>query len=82
MREWKLEDESGYVEHRDREKAQQHFHLISDMMNALTDALDTIEIPDTLKHEDEQEFMTKVEERIRTFLPGAEIRAVRLDEEE
>ena len=80
MQEWHLEDDSGYMKHRDRERALEVFHTISDAINAITEAFDTIDIPENIK-EDEAKFISLVEERIRTFLPGAEIMRVR-DEEE
>lgn len=79
MREWRLEDDSGYLKHRDRDRALEVFHLVGDAINALTEAFDTIDIPDEIKN-DENKVIAMIEDRIKTYLPGAEI--MRVEEEE
>jgi hypothetical protein len=81
MKDWHLEDDCGYIKHRDRERALAVFHTIDDAINAVTEAFETLEIPEDLKKENEEEFIAKVQERIKLYLPGAEITSIR-DEEE
>ena len=79
MQEWQIEDDSGYHTHHDPEKAKEIFDAVEDAIDAVTEAFDTIEIPDDLEGR-EEEFLAMVEKRIRTYLPGVEIK--RIDEEE
>jgi hypothetical protein len=79
MREWHIDDDSGYAVHHDKDKARLVFEAVDDAIHAITEAFETIDLPnDIAGHEDE--FLSMVEDRIRTFLPDAEIH--RLDEEE
>jgi hypothetical protein len=79
MGEWHIEDDSGYAMHREREKAQQVFEAVDDAIHAITEAFGTIEVPNDIAGQ-EDKFLSMVEDRIRTFLPDAEIH--RIDEEE
>jgi hypothetical protein len=79
MSEWHIEDDSGYAMHREREKAQQVFEAVDDAIHAITEAFGTIEVPNDIAGQ-EDKFLSMVEDRIRTFLPDAEIH--RIDEEE
>lgn len=75
MSEWRMEDDSGYLTHQDRDKARQVFEAIEDAINAVTEAFDTIEMPEDITGR-EEEFLSLVEDRIRTFLPGIEVRRI------
>jgi len=79
MLEWSIEDDSGYAAHRDRAKAQLVFEAVDDAIHAVTEAFSTIDMPEDITGK-EEEFLSMVEDRIRTYLPDAEIH--RLDEEE
>jgi hypothetical protein len=79
MSEWHIEDDSGYAMHRERDKAQQVFEAVDDAIHAITEAFGTIEVPNDIAGQ-EDKFLSMVEDRIRTFLPDAEIH--RIDEEE
>lgn len=81
MREWNLMDDCGYIEHRDREKAEEVFHIIDNAINALTEAFNTVEQSEDL-NPDDPNFAEKVEERIKAFLPGAEIRKFEVKDED
>jgi hypothetical protein len=81
MKEWSIEDDSGYFTHREAEKARQVFEAVGDAIDAVTEAFDSIEMPEDLAGK-EEEFLDMVEQRIRTYLPGVEIRRVSEDEEE
>jgi hypothetical protein len=81
MQDWKLIDDSGYTTHRDRAQALEVFEVIDDAIKALTEAMDTIHIPENLNG-NEEAFLSTIEDRIRTFLPGTEIRRIVIDEEE
>jgi hypothetical protein len=83
MSSWKLEDESGYARHKNRQRAEQVFQKIGDVMNAVSEAMDTIEIPDDIQDkEKEEEFLAMVEDRIRTYLPGVEVLRGNIHEDE
>jgi hypothetical protein len=79
MREWHIDDDSGYFLHQDKEKAQHVFDAVNDAIAAVTEAFNTIEMPEDIRGK-EEEFLSLIENRIRTFLPDAEIH--RIDEEE
>lgn len=81
MKTWELMDDCTYVENRDRAKALEVFHVISDAINAVGEAFDTIDMNEVSNPAD-PEFTKLIEQRIQTFLPGAEIKTIVVEEEE
>lgn len=79
LEDWELEDDSGFAVHGNRNQAVKVFEAVDDAIQAVTEAFDTIEMPEDITGR-ETEFLDLVEARIRTYLPGAEIH--RIDEEE